>query len=228
MEKFLIISPTVFEAAPVFAALEWSEKPELGASAACGNVSALVSGVGCAASAERARGKIDEIRPAHVILAGFCGACRTDMKNGDFIFKTGDEILKTLARKIGGREAEIATVETIADTKRKLELGDSGFAGVDMEGAIFEKAAKERGAKFSHFRWVSDSLESDIPPSFFQSTINMETGGLEISILRTAAALAKSPKLLIKLAKFGREIAPAKRRYESDIKAIVNALKSRQ
>ena len=148
------------------------------------------------------------------------------MKNGDFIFKTDDDTLKTLARKFGGRAAEIVTVGRIADTKRKLELGDSGFAGVDMEGTLFENAAKERGIKFSHLRWVSDSLESDIPPSFFQSTMNMETGGLEISILRTAAALAKSPKLLIKLVKFGREIAPAKRRYESDIKSLVGALRA--
>ncbi len=226
MEKFLIVSPTVFEAAPVFAALGYKGKPELGAAATRGNVSALASGVGCAAATERVRGKIDELRPTHVILAGFCGACRTDMKNGDFIFKTDDDTLKTLARKFGGREAEIATVGRIADTKRKLELGDSGFAGVDMEGTLFENAAKERGIKFSHLRWVSDSLESDIPPSFFQSTMNMETGGLEISILRTAAALAKSPKLLIKLVKFGREIAPAKRRYESDIKSLVGALRA--
>ena len=226
MEKFLIVSPTVFEAAPVFAALGYRGKPKLGAAAACGNASALVAGVGCAASAERLRGKIGELRPTHVILAGFCGACRSDMKNGDFIFKTDDDTLKTLALKIGGREAEIATVETIADTKRKLELGDSGFAGVEMEGKLFETAARERGVKFSHFRWVSDSLESDIPPSFFQSTMNMETGGLEISVLRTAMALAKSPKLLIKLVKFGREIAPAKSRYESDIKTLVGALKA--
>lgn len=228
MEKFLIISPTVFEAAPVFAALGYKGKPELGAVAACGNVSALVSGVGCAASTRRVRERIAEIQPTHIILAGFCGACRTDMKNGDFIFKSEDDALKTLARKFGGREAEIATVGTIADKKRKLELGDSGFEGVDMEGTLFEKSATECGVKFSHFRWVSDSIESDIPPSFFQSTMNMETGGLEISALRTAAALVKSPKLIVKLAKFGREIAPAKRRYENDIKAIVETLKARQ
>lgn len=228
MKKFLIVSPTVFEAAPVFAALGYKGKPELGATATCGNVAALVSGVGCAASTERVRGEVDKFQPSHIILAGFCGACRTDLKNGDFIFKTDDDSLKTLARKFGGNEASIATVGTIADTKRKLELGESGFAGVDMEGSLFEKAAKERGVKFSHFRWVSDSIESDIPPSFFESTMNMETGGLEISILRTAAALMKSPKLIVKLAKFGREIAPAKRRYESDVKAIVGALKARQ
>ena len=228
MEKFLIISPTVFEAAPVFAALGHKGKTELGAVAACGNVSALVSGVGCVASTRRVREKIAEIQPTHIILAGFCGACRADMKNGDFIFKSGDDTLKTLARKFGGREAEIATVGTIADKKRKLELGDSGFEGVDMEGTLFEKAAEECGVKFSHFRWVSDSIESDIPPSFFQSTMNMETGGLEISALRTAAAMVKSPKLLVKLAKFGREIAPAKRRYGNDIKAIVETLKARQ
>ena len=71
---------------------------------------------------------------------------------------------------------------------------------------------------------MSDSLESDIPPSFFESTMDRETGGLEVSILKTAAAIIGAPSLLPKLARFGAEIAPAKKKYARDIAAMISKI----
>lgn len=226
MKKFLLIFPTVFEAAPAFAALGGTKKARLGETAhsADGTITVLVAGIGCDASVKRVEVALQKSAPDFAILAGFCGACTAAQKNGDFVFETESEKLALLAESLGGIRGKIATVEKIADSRKKAELGGRGFAGVDMEGGLFEKAADAAEVPFGHFRWVSDSLESDIPPSFFESTMDRETGGLEVSILKTAAAIIGAPSLLPKLARFGAEIAPAKKKYARDIAAMISKI----
>lgn len=228
MQKFLLIFPTVFEAAPAFAALDKTKKARLGETAlsADGIITALVAGIGCDASVERVETALQKSAPDFAILAGFCGACTADERNGDFIFDGESEKLAALAESLGGIRGKIATVGEIADKKRKTGLGERGFRGVDMEGELFRKAAETAKVPFGHFRWISDSLESDIPPSFFESTIDRETGDLKVSALKTATAIIRTPSLLPRLARFGAEIAPAKRKYAKDIAEIIRKIGS--
>lgn len=226
MQKFLLIFPTVFEAAPAFAVLDKTKKARLGetAQSADGAINALVAGIGCDASVGRVVAALQKFAPDFAILAGFCGACTANERNGDFIFESESGKLATLAESLGGTRGKIATVERIADAEKKSELGKLGFNGVDMEGGLFRKAAETAKVPFGHFRWVSDSLESDIPPSFFESTMDMETGDLKVSALKTVAAIIRTPSLLPRLARFGAEIAPARKKYARDIAAMTNAI----
>jgi hypothetical protein len=106
-----------------------------------------------------------------------------------------------------------------------MELVKSGFTGVEMEFDFFKDAINSTCADFIHLRWISDSLDSDIPPDFFESTMNKQTGELNLSVLRLIKSLIASPSLMIKLAKFGSEIAPAKKKYAQSVKDLIKTLK---
>lgn len=226
MKKYLIISPTIFEALPAFKGVGCKMRPKVGNTAKSGNgkVSVVVSGIGCKTSAERVASSIKEIMPDIVLLSGFCGACKRELKNGDFIFETSSPELKDLALKLGGKSAKIKSVDKLADTSQKLSFGKNGYDGVEMESDFFRRAIEESGAEFGHFRWISDSLESNIPLSFMQSSINECSGELEISPLKTLAAIVKSPSLALKLLKFAHDIMPAKIKYSKDMARLVSVL----
>ena len=114
MPDFLIIAPTVHEAAPFFAALDPRKKPALGACARAGNAACVVSGIGCEKSAERVEAAAKEFRPRAVILAGFGGACKADLKKGDLVYETRSEELAALGSRLRGVRGKIAfTFSTI-------------------------------------------------------------------------------------------------------------------
>ena len=225
MKKTLIISPTIFEAEPIFKELGARGKLKVGDSIERDSIIGFVSGIGCNASAERLKTAIKKYSPEIIILAGFCGACNKHLKNGDLVYETSSTALIELAEKLRGTSGKIACVEKIADTTKKMELGKSGFAGVEMEFDFFKDAINSACADFIHLRWISDSLDSDIPPDFFESTMNKQTGELNLSVLRLIKSLIASPSLMIKLAKFGSEIAPAKKKYAQSVKDLIKILK---
>ncbi|MBQ2721951.1 MAG: hypothetical protein IJF70_03490 [Opitutales bacterium] len=225
MKKILIITPTIFEAEPIFSELGSKEKLKVGDTIECDSIVGIVSGIGCNASAERIKNAIEKHSPDIIILAGFCGACDKHLKNGDLVYETSSPALNELAKKLCGASGKIACVEKIADTTKKMELGESGFVGVEMELDFFKNSINSSNADFIHLRWISDSLDSDIPPDFFESTMNKQTGELNLSVLRLIKSLITSPSLVIKLARFGSEIAPAKKKYAQSTKDLIKILK---
>ena len=224
MKKTLIITPTIFEAEPILSELGATEKSYVGDCIERDSIVCLISGIGCERSAERVKTAIEKYTPEVVILAGFCGACNKSFANGDLIYETSSQTLSIIASKLRGTRGKIACVEKIADTTKKMELGSKGFDGVEMEFDFFKEAIANSNAEFIHLRWISDSLESDIPPDFFESTMDRKSGGLNLSVWGLVKSLVKSPLLIIKLAKFGKEIAPAKKRYATSAKALIKIL----
>lgn len=225
MKKILIIAPTIFEAQPIFTELKSKKKLSVGDYVEDDSIVCIVSGIGCNASAERVKVAIEKYSSQTIILVGFCGACKKTLANGKLIFETSSDTLALIGEKLQGTRGKIACVDKIADTAKKMELGLSGFYGVEMEFDFFKKVFPA-SANVIHLRWISDSLDSDIPPDFFESTMNKQTGELNLSILGLIKSLIKSPTLIIKLAKFGKEIAPAKRKYNSSIKELIDVLKN--
>ncbi len=228
MSKTLIISPTIFEAAPIFSGLGERHKPKVGDCAQSGNIVCLVSGIGCERSAERVKSALERFNPTDVILAGFCGACGKKLKNGDLIYETSSSDMVKIGIALRGIRGKIACVDKIADTQKKLELGAKGYDGVEMERDFFDDAIKNSKINFAHFRWISDSLDSDIPPDFFESTMDKVTGEIKLSAINLIMSICKSPKLLINLAKFGAEISSSKRIYENSAKKLVKLLRNEQ
>ena len=222
--KTLIICPTIFEALPVVEALGTKQKCAVGDCIESNSIVCLVSGIGCNCSAERVKSAVEKYAPKTIILAGFCGACKKTFANGDLIYETTSPNLATLGGKLRGTRGKIACVEKIADTTKKIELGENGFDGVEMEFDFFKPYFAN--ADFIHLRWISDSLGSDIPPDFFESTMDKQTGELNLSVWNLIKSLVKSPTLMIKLAKFGKEIAPAKKTYSKAVKQLINILQN--
>jgi nucleoside phosphorylase len=119
MKKTLIISPTIFEAEPIFKELGARGKLKVGDTIERDSIIGFVSGIGCNASAERLKTAIKKYSPEIIILAGFCGACDRHLKNGDLVYETSSTALIELAEKLRGTSGKIACVEKIADTTKK-------------------------------------------------------------------------------------------------------------
>ena len=232
-ETTLIIFPTVFEANAPFSFLGFQGKVKVGSvceteAADGGRLVAIVSGFGTAATKKRIDGAVKKFAPSHIILAGFSGACDESLKNGQLIYAAECEKISEEARKLGGQKCEIACVDHIALADEKKSLGGKGFRGVEMEGDLVKSAISECGGenvKFSHLRWISDSVESKIPMSFFDSAMDFETGEMLLGFSRIAKQVLKSPTLLFELVKFSLETAPAKKKYDAEIVKILRSIK---
>ena len=92
MKKLLVVFPTIFEADCIFKIFGQSEKCKVGATCEfeLGGKSCrvLVSGIGCEKSAERVAEQIKKFQPDEVFLCGFAGACRKEIKGGEFFFQS--------------------------------------------------------------------------------------------------------------------------------------------
>ena len=226
MPDFLIIAPTVHEAAPFFSALCPREKPALGGCAQAGNAACVVSGIGCEKSAERVEAAAEKFRPRAVILAGFGGACKAELKKGGLVYETQSEELAALGARLRGVRGRIAFCVGFADGPQKALLASRGFDAAEMEGDFFRKALEKFPAEFAQFRWISDELHSAAPKEFFERAMDRQSGALNTGFGMLAREIAKSPSLLFKLIKFGAEIAPAQKSYARGARELAEILKS--
>lgn len=146
MPKYLILSPTVYEAKPLFNKFGIGGTPKTGACAESqnGEITVLATGIGCAASSTRVREAVKRLSPQVVVLAGYCGACREDLKNGDFIFEAENGDMKSLALRHGGTESKIASVKKIAGTAEKPGARQGGIRGGRHGGGYFQGSRTER------------------------------------------------------------------------------------
>jgi len=226
MPDFLIIAPTVHEAAPFFSALGSHKKPALGGFAQAGNAACVASGIGCETSAERVEEAAKKFRPRAVILAGFGGACKAELKKGDLVYDTQSEELAALGSRLRGIRGKIAFCGGFADDAQKTLLASQGFDAAEMEGDFFRKALENFSVEFAQFRWISDELHSAAPKEFFERAMDRQSGALNMGFGILARELAKSPSLLLKLIKFGIEIAPAQKSYARAARELAEILKS--
>lgn len=149
------------------------------------DVAVRVSGVGRAAARAAALKLIDEVRPTHVIAAGFCGALDPALKIGDIVVSprivTVDRIVATPAEKAALRAA-------------------SGADAADMESDAVEAACRERGVSFQAVRAVSDTADTALSPDL----VRLLDGG-EVSVWRAIAALIRRPRLLGEFNRLARD-----------------------
>ncbi len=223
MKKVLVIFPMIYEAAAPFAKYEL-KNPQVGdfvdvIKNARVHTKALVAGFGCTATRERIKKSIAEFNPELVILAGFCGSCREDIKNGDKLseFFGNSPELESLIKEQNFRVAKMATVDRLADESKKRELAQNGFDAVEMEAMLVREILREQNIPFLHLRWVSDSVKCKIELPFFESTMNYETGEIKISAWNLIKFIARRPKLLFDLMAFNKELAPSRTRYAEGI-----------
>lgn len=230
MNKILFIFPTVFEGRAPLKRFGLTAKIEVGTYAELffdedTSLAALVSGFGCEASKKRMAAAIKNFAPNKIVLAGFCGACAPQLKNGQVIAEITAEDADVLAvlEKLGARRCKIACANHIAEKAEKEKLSERGYAGVEMESDFLKQAMAENGntAELFHLRWISDSLESDIPAAFFESAMDMATGKIFPKPMKIFWSILKSPKLLFSLIKFAKETAPVQKKYDAEIVLVL-------
>lgn len=231
MKKLLVVFPTIFEADCIFKNFGQSEKCKVGATCEfdLGGKSCrvLVSGIGCEKSAERVAEQIKKFRPDEVLLCGFAGACRKEIKGGEFFFQTDSPETQKKLSELGIAEKKIAFLEHVADRKAKTQLAESGYWAVEMESRLFAQAARESAPEspnFTHLRCISDTIEADIPAEIVEKSMNRQTGELEVRPLDSIRAIIKTPKLLPTFIKFAITAGKAQKHYNKQLPNILKAL----
>ncbi|MBO7521110.1 MAG: hypothetical protein J6T16_02590 [Opitutales bacterium] len=215
--KILLIFPTPYEACAFFKKAGCRAK--LGAEASLeisgSEFAAIVSGIGCAASAERVEKFAKSQNFDMCILCGFCGSCSENIKEGDFLFEARDAEFSSILEGLNFKRGKFACAEKIADSGKKRELGEAGFAGVEMESGFF--CGLFPPEKFAHLRAVSDGLRSKIPAEFFDSMLDRSSGASSFSFSKFFKIWAKNPLLPARLIGFAVSAGMAKKSYEAKL-----------
>lgn len=222
--KALLIFPTVFEAQAFFK--KAGRRPALGKSAKISiggaEIFGIVSGIGCKASQCR----VEAFQKKHffdfAVLCGFCGACSSDIKEGDFIFETANVGVSEILRSFGITQCKIASVGEVADSEKKSGLCACGFSAVEMEAGFFKPIFCEE--KFVHLRAVSDGADSKIPAEFFNSLMDFNTGSSAFSFAKILKIFLKKPSLPIDLVKFAASASRVKRVYDAKLFEIIKKI----
>ena len=162
-----------------------------------------------------------------MLLCGFAGACRREIKGGEFFFQTDSPETQKKLSELGIAEKKIAFSEHVADRKAKAQLAGSGYWAVEMESRLFAQAARESAPetpKFTHLRCISDTIEADIPAEIVEKSMNRQTGELEVRPLDSIRAIIKTPKLLPTFIKFAVTAGKAQKHYNKQLPNILKAL----
>lgn len=155
------------------------------------DVAVRVSGVGRAAARAAALSLIDDLKPARLIAAGFCGALAPELRVGDIVVSP-----------------RIVTVDHLVATpsdKARLRA-ETGADAADMESATVEAVCRERGVAFQAVRVVSDTADTALSPEL----VRLLAGG-SVSVTRAVAALLRRPALLGEFRRLGRDTVAAAR-----------------
>ena len=221
--KTLLVFPSVFEADAVFK--NFSQSAKLGKFIEVSkNLGILVSGIGCNKSKERVEKAIENFSPQMVVLMGYCGACSASLKNGDFVFETSNEQFKKYLSTLAMQPVRIASVEKTANEQTKEFLQEQGFDAVEMESRYFQPIVQNANIEFLHIRCVSDAKNSAIPADLMDCSMDRQTGNINPLKMLSVSKLLRNPSILVKLIKFGIEIAPTQKIYKNRAIKVANLL----
>lgn len=249
MKKTLVIFPTTFEAKKVFSSFaKFAKKKkflkknklsvgdffEADANEIFKNLSEknlhsefcfLISGVGCEKSAKRVAEICENFKPTHVVLAGFAGACDPNLKIGDLLHQTEDEIFFAAAKDFS-RRCIIGCSDHFVESEEKRSLFENAnVEAVEMESDIFRNvfAAQNLDYEFSHFRCVSDIADSDVNFEQLGFRMDIVSGELNFSTAIFLKSIILNPTQIRQFFKLIFRAAKAQKIYDE---AIIKILKN--
>ncbi len=175
------------------------------------NCATVISGIG-QANAERALLKsIEGGSPRLVLTCGYAGGLNPQLKHGEVLFEADAhcEFAGTLA-KLGAVPGKFHCAERIITTvAEKAALWKlTGADAVEMESGVIRALCRQRGIPSATIRIISDDAGQDLPMDF--NKISGADGN--VSYLKLAGALMKSPSLVPRLMKFQRGLDGCSRR----------------
>ena len=178
-----------------------------------------VSGIG-KINAERALTCALVHRPQLVLTCGYCGGLNPEHKRGDVIFDADAQsgiadALVRLGAKPGTFHCADRIVTTAEEKKALWQL--TGADAVEMESGVIRALCRERGISSATVRGISDDATQDLPLDF--NKLSGADGN--ISYLKLAIALAKSPGRVPELMRFRRELDACSRRLGGVLRGVV-------
>ena len=178
-----------------------------------------VSGIG-KINAERALTCALVHRPQLVLTCGYCGGLNPEHKRGDVIFDADAQsgiadALVRLGAKPGTFHCADRIVTTAEEKKALWQL--TGADAVEMESGVIRALCRERGISSATVRGISDDATQDLPLDF--NKLSGADGN--ISYLKLAIALAKSPGRVPELMRFQRELDACSRRLGGVLRGVV-------
>ncbi len=174
--------------------------------------------------AERAiRQLLDRGKPAIVLTCGFAGALDPRLGVGDVVFEADPESnLDEALRSLGASPAKFHCSARVAATAaEKAELRRAtGADAVEMESSVIRAICRERGIPSATVRVISDVAAKDLPLDFNQ--LLGDDGN--ISILKLAGALLRSPDRIPRLLELQRDTRLAARRLAEVLHGLLRRL----
>jgi adenosylhomocysteine nucleosidase len=192
-------------------------------------VTVLHTGVGAKNCNARLEILLHKARPSVVISSGFAGAVSEQLRVGDLILAqnfSDPSLLANAERLLREREPRLVKLFTSASiidsvAERNEIAQAAGADAVDMETGAIADVCKVHGVPLLSLRVISDSARQPFPapPSALFDIERQRTnfGGLLVYLLR-------DPGSILRLFRFGRQIARVRASLTDAIVAVVREL----
>ena len=168
-----------------------------------GDLVTLITGIGASNAEATLRKFLAEHSPHGIFTCGFAGGLNPELKLGDVVFSTDNDLLARKLATAGAIPATFhcaASIATTAAEKTKLRR-TTGADAVEMESGAIQSLCRERGISCATVRVISDAAGEDLPLDFnrlAKADLNLHYGKL-------ALAVAKSPGKIPALMKLQRQ-----------------------
>jgi adenosylhomocysteine nucleosidase len=150
----------------------------------------LLTGIGRQNAEKSLREFLAIHSPKLVLTCGFAGGLNPELKLGEVIFETSDEILCAKLLGAGAKQLKNFCADRIATTvteKKKLR-DETGADAVEMESAAIQAVCRERSIPCATVRVISDTAGEDLPLDFnalAKPDKNLDFGKLFLAIARS-------------------------------------------
>lgn len=193
------------------------------------SVAILHTGVGRKSCEAKIDNFLQAEGPAFLIGAGFAGAVREHLQAGDLILAENfsDREWLSAAQQILSNEnvrtATLYTSPTVVDSidERNEVARAKGADAVEMEAESIARTCAARGVRMLSLRVISDSLRHPFPapPKVLFDIQRQKTDAAQLAFY-----LFKHPAAIVRLLRFGRQIAKARKRLANAIIDVVRGV----
>lgn len=187
------------------------------------NCEVIISGIGQANARQAISRSIASDSPRLVLTCGFAGGLNPRFKRGDVLFDSDPAytLPATLAR-LGALPGKFDCANRIITTvaEKQNQWRATGADAVEMESGVIRALCRERGIPSATIRVISDDSTQDLPLDF--NKIAGSDGNM--SYLKLARALVKSPGLVPKLMRFQRELDACSRALDGILNNLLITL----
>src|SRR5262249_40028483 len=154
---------------------------------------------------------------------GFAGGLNPAFGCGTVVFSTRDETLERALSKTGAVAGQFhfsSRVATTSEEKRQIR-NQTRADVVDMESEIICRVALEHGVRCAAVRVILDPENQDLPLDFNA----VMTPDQKMDNLKLTLALAKSPRKLSAMIRFGKQVTEASERLGEVLTSAIREIR---